>query len=73
MDRILNLIKKTILEIEKPFLMSDLFDVLEKKGVRDRRLILRVLDQLLDDGLVDYKDLSNDDILYYSLLSTVPA
>ena len=73
MDIVLNLIKKTILEIEKPFLMSELFKVLEGKGIKDRRLILRVLDQLLDDGLVDYKDMSDNDVIYYSLLSTVPA
>ena len=63
----------TILEMEKPFLMSDLFEKLALQGVTNKKLILSVLDLLLDSGLVDYKDISQEDIWYYSLLSKIPA
>lgn len=54
MDNTRAQIRFTILEMEKPFCISDLFFRLEKDGFKDRELILQVLDELYDEGLVNY-------------------
>lgn len=54
-------IQKIILEMDKPFLLSELFDVLKNKGINDKELILQVLDNLLNNGLVEYSDFNDDD------------
>ena len=59
------LIRKTILEMEKPFLMSDLFNELAAQGVTDKEAILNVLDELLNIGLVEYSDVNDDLFGYY--------
>lgn len=67
------LIQKTILEMEKPFLLSDLFDKLKSNGIKDKTAILNILDELLNSGLVEYSDVNldddtidaNDDLLVY--------
>jgi hypothetical protein len=47
-------IRKAILEMDKPFCLIDLYRRLEKIGVTDRGLILRVLDELYEEGLIEY-------------------
>ena len=47
-------IRYTILKMKKPFCISDLFFRLEKNGFTDRELIIQVLDELYDEGLIDY-------------------
>lgn len=59
------IIQKTILEMEKPFLMSDLFDKLALDGIKDKEAILNVLDELLNIGLVEYSDVNDDLSVYY--------
>lgn len=54
-------IQNVILQMDKPFLLSDLFDVLEKKGISNKDLILQVLDELLNRGLVEYSDFDDDE------------
>ncbi len=59
------IIQKTILEMEKPFLMSDLFNKLALVGITDKEAILNVLDELLNMGLVEYSDVNDDLSVYY--------
>ncbi len=59
------IIQKTILEMEKPFLMSDLFNKLALVGITDKEVILNVLDELLNIGLVEYSDVNDDLSVYY--------
>ncbi len=73
MDNQIIIIKKTILGIEKPFLISELLYVLREKGIVNKELILRVLDLLLNEGLVDYNDIQDDTVKYCSLFATVSA
>ena len=54
MDNTRSKIRYTILKMEKPFCISDLFYRLEGNGFFDRELILQVLDELYDEGMIDY-------------------
>ena len=66
------IIKKEILEIEKPFKIADLIRILNDKNIKNTNLIFSVLDQLLNAGLVECKDIVDDDIFYSSLLTAIP-
>ena len=59
------IIQKTILEMEKPFLMSDLFNKLALVGITDKEAILNILDELLNMGLVEYSDVNDELSVYY--------
>ena len=54
MDNIRAQIRFSIMKMEKPFCISDLFYRLERNGITDRELIIQVLDELYDEGLIDY-------------------
>lgn len=60
------IISRTILNMEIPFKLSQLYEVLEKKGITDRELILDVLNQLYEKGLVDYASVEDDTLEYES-------
>lgn len=47
-------IRREILAMDKPFCLTDLYSRLERKGITDRGLILRILDELYDEGLIEY-------------------
>lgn len=54
-------IKWCILGLEKPFKLSQLFETLEVQyNIKDRLLILEVLNSLLDSGLVKPTDVVAD-------------
>ena len=54
-------IRETILEMERPFNVSDLFYKLESAhNIQDRTLILEVLDELCDSGAIDYSEINDD-------------
>lgn len=63
------IIKETILEMERPFNVSDLLYRLALKKVTNRTLILEVLDELCDNGLIDYSEI-NDDCWAFSVIRT---
>lgn len=63
------IIKETILDMERPFNVSDLLYRLALKGVTNRTLILEVLDELCDNGLIDYSEI-NDDCWAFSVIRT---
>lgn len=54
------IIKETILNMERPFNVSDLLYRLALKGVTNRTLILEVLDELCENELIDYSEINND-------------
>lgn len=60
------IISRTILNMEIPFKLSQLYEVLEAKGITDRELILDVLNQLYEKGLVDYASVEDDTLEYES-------
>ena len=47
-------IRYAILQMKKPFCIADLYFRLEQQGFCDRELMLQVLDELYDEGLIDY-------------------
>ena len=63
------LIKQIILNMDKPFKMSDLFNVLSKHNISDRAMILNVLDSLINCGLVEYADVQDDVDVFCSALA----
>ena len=64
-----SLIKQIILDMDKPFKMSDLFNELAKHNVFDKAMILDVLDSLINSGLVEYADVQDDVDVYCSALA----
>ena len=54
-------IRDAILEMERPFNVSDLFYKLKSEhNIQDRTLILEVLDELCDSGAIDYSEINDD-------------
>lgn len=62
-------INNTILTMDKPFKLSQLYSVLAEKGIKDKALILEVLNQLYETGLVDRTDVEEDVPQYTSKFS----
>ena len=55
------IIRETILQMERPFNVSDLFYKLDSVyNIRNRTLILEVLDELCDSGAIDYSEINDD-------------
>ena len=48
-------IRGIILRMEKPFCISDLIARMEQKGINDRKLILQVLDEMYEEGVIEYR------------------
>lgn len=63
------IIKETILDMKRPFNVSDLFYRLQARGITNRTLILEVLDELCDSGLINYSEI-NDDCWAFSVNKT---
>lgn len=69
MKNIESLIKQIILDMDKPFKMSDLFNELAKHKIFDKTMILDTLDSLIDSGLVEYTDVQDDVDVFCSALA----
>lgn len=54
------IISKTILSMNTPFKLSDLYKRLATQGIREHALILDVLNELYENGLVDYSSVEDD-------------
>lgn len=54
------IISKTILAMNEPFKLSDLYVKLATQGIQDYALILDVLNELYENGLVDYSSVEDD-------------
>ena len=46
--------RKAILNIKEPFCISDLFTYMGQIGFSNRRMVLQLLNELFEDGLIDY-------------------
>ena len=55
-----NKIATIIIEMERPFSLSGLFWVCKNYGISDKELILEVLEDLCDTGIVSYTEIDND-------------
>nr|DAX50165.1 MAG TPA: ferric uptake regulation protein [Caudoviricetes sp.] len=53
-------ISNTILNMKKPFKLSQLYSKLKENGIFDEYLTLDVLNQLYESGLVERTDIEND-------------
>lgn len=53
-----------ILSMDRPFKISQLFIEMEKNNINDRELVLKLLDQLCDSGLIKYSEVEDDQWLY---------
>lgn len=54
-------IQQAILSMEFPFNLSDLFYTLHKNyKIEDRALIIEVLDELCENGMIDYSEVHDD-------------
>ena len=56
-DEIRMKVRAIIVSMEKPFFFFFLLMRLKKEGITDQRLILSVLDELYDEGVVIYTEL----------------
>ena len=56
-DEIRMKVRAIIVSMEKPFCIINLLMRLKKEGITDQRLILSVLDELYDEGVVIYTEL----------------
>lgn len=57
-------ISEIILSMERPFKISQLFQEMERHDITDMTLVLEVLDQLCDSGLIKYSEVENDEWAY---------
>lgn len=62
-------IRDVILKMDKPFKLSQLFQTLDKEGLNDKYLILDVLNQLYENGLVKKTDVEDDTSEYESIFN----
>lgn len=59
------IIRQSILTMERPFYLSDLFRLLETKyGITNRQLILKILEELCESGTIKYSEVVDDDWAY---------
>lgn len=55
-----NIIYKTILEIDKPFSLQELFKKLKKQKILDIRITLVVLNEMLNSRVISYSEILSD-------------
>ena len=60
---------QTILDMDKPFPISELFHKFQCKKITEKQLVLDILHQLLDSGLVEFSEII-DDMAIYQLSQT---
>lgn len=55
------IIRQTILTMDRPFYMSDLFYLLETGyGIKNRQLILNIVEELCESGVIKYSEVIDD-------------
>lgn len=52
-------IAELIIEIEKPFSLEGLFFACKRRGISDQELILEVLEDLCDSGIIGYSEVQD--------------
>lgn len=61
MNQVCETIQAVILEMDRPFNISDLFYILETEyNIQNRPLILAMLDELCESGALDYSEVNDD-------------
>lgn len=59
------IIRQSILTMEQPFYLSELFKLLEAKyGITNRPLTLKIMEELCESGAVKYSEVADDDWAY---------
>lgn len=59
------IIRQTILSMDKPFNMTDLFYLLEEEhGIFNRQLILNIVEEMCESGVIEYSEVIDDRWLY---------
>lgn len=64
------IIRETIFKMEKPFSLKQLFAELKIYEITDKKLIFKVLNELLDSGLVSLFDTCDNQLTYISSILT---
>lgn len=64
------IVTKIILNMDKPFRISELFKQLEQVNIIDKSFVLGLLDELCDSGLVNYSEIIDDGWYYDSVFSS---
>lgn len=64
------IIRETIFKMEKPFSLKQLFAELKIDEITDKKLIFKVLNELLDSGLVSLFDTCDNQPTYISSILT---
>lgn len=67
------IIRQTILTMDRPFNMSDLFYLLETKyNIKNRQLILNIVEELCESGVIKYSEVI-DDCWGFEVVRRMPA
>ncbi len=67
------IIRQTILSMERPFNVSNLFYLLETKcHITNRQLILNILEELCESGVIKYSEII-DDRWAFAVVCKIPA
>lgn len=67
------IIRQTILTMDRPFNMSDLFYLLETKyEINNRQLILNIVEELCESGVIKYSEVI-DDCWGFEVIRRMPA
>lgn len=67
------IIRQTILAMDRPFNLSDLFCLLETEyGIDNRQLILNIVEELCESGVIKYSEVI-DDCWQYEVIRRMPA
>lgn len=67
------IIRQTILTMDRPFYVSDLFYLLETEhGIKNRQLILNIVEELCESGVIKYSEVI-DDCWKFEVVRRMPA
>lgn len=67
------IIRQTVLTMDRPFNLSDLFHLLEAKyDIKNRQLILNIVEELCESGVVKYSEVI-DDCWGFEVVRRMPA
>ena len=60
-----------ILSMERPFKISQLLQEMNRNGIYNEILVLEILDQLCDSGIIKYSEIEDDVWAYKKMLACV--
>lgn len=55
-----SVVRKAIIEMEKPFCKADLLSRLKKQGFENEGLIIDIFNEIFDEGLITYEKVASN-------------